>query len=160
NERELMEQGLGTVLRWCWDRIAEPVLARLGLTGPPEGVWPRLWWCPTGPLTLLPLHAAGQHEFPGDAVVDRVVSSYTPTLRALREARRERDLTGLNQPVQDRLLIVAMPETKGQPALPNVRREVATLAGLPGIATTVLEGRAATVAKVRDALAAHRWAHF
>ena len=59
--------------------------------------WPRLWWCPTGPLTLLPLHTAGHHveaaagASPPRTVLDRVVSSYTPTLRALLEARRPHD---------------------------------------------------------------------
>ncbi|WP_026341929.1 cation:proton antiporter [Actinomadura atramentaria] len=35
---------------------------------------PRLWWCPTGLLSLFPLHAAGHHGEPGRSVLDRVVS--------------------------------------------------------------------------------------
>ena len=48
------------VLAWTWDNITEPVLRRLGRTGPPpEGEpWPRVWWCPVGVVTMLPLHAA------------------------------------------------------------------------------------------------------
>src|SRR5207247_4553266 len=51
-ERVDMEQGLGVVLEWCWDSIAEPVLTPLGMsTSPPTGhPWPRMWWCPTGLL--------------------------------------------------------------------------------------------------------------
>ena len=51
------------VLDWLWDAVAEPVLAVLGRTGPPSDgePGPRVWWCPTGPLTVLPIHAAGHH---------------------------------------------------------------------------------------------------
>ena len=51
------------VLDWLWDVIAGPVLTALGHTGPPGpgDPWPRVWWCPTGPLTVLPIHAAGRH---------------------------------------------------------------------------------------------------
>nr|WP_257003705.1 CHAT domain-containing protein [Streptomyces sp. SA15] len=48
---------------------------------------PRLWWSPTGPLTLLPLHMAGRHDGSRDNVLDRVVSSYATTVKALRHAR-------------------------------------------------------------------------
>src|SRR5437660_1448375 len=80
----------------------------------PGPAWPRMWWCPTGPLTLLPLHAAGRHDVDGAAVIDRVVSSYTPTVRALREARQPRPDTGAA--AGDAVLMVAMPDTPGQPS--------------------------------------------
>jgi hypothetical protein len=63
-------------LAWLWDAVTGPVLDRLGLlkTPAPGQQWPRLWWCPTGPLSFLPLHASGR----GDAaVINRVISSYT-----------------------------------------------------------------------------------
>jgi CHAT domain-containing protein len=58
----------------------------MGAVGAPaEGTpWPRLWWVPTGPLAFLPLHAAGDQA--GRAVVDRVISSYLPTVRSLPAA--------------------------------------------------------------------------
>ena len=61
---EQMERTLLATMAWLWDAIAEPVLTRLGHTSrPPAGAtWPRIWWCPTGPLTLLPLHAAARRE--------------------------------------------------------------------------------------------------
>lgn len=72
-------------LAWLWDVAVGPVLAQLGAT---EGTEPhtKLWWMPTGSLSLLPLHAAGHHGVDdGDArsALHRVISSYTPTLRAL-----------------------------------------------------------------------------
>ncbi|KAJ7107947.1 CHAT domain-containing protein [Mycena epipterygia] len=44
----------------------------------------RLWWCPTGPFTFLPIHAAGIYRSDEtDCVSDYVVSSYTHTLTTL-----------------------------------------------------------------------------
>ncbi len=127
---------LNTVLTWLWDAAAEPVLNALGLhRQPAPGTqirdWPRLWWVPGGLLGLLPLHAAGHHADPPDdparrTVIDRVVSSYTPTIRALRHARQRARQAG--EP--DRALIVAMPTTPGiadQGRLHHVATEVAML---------------------------------
>ncbi|MFD9098991.1 CHAT domain-containing protein [Streptomyces collinus] len=77
---------VGETLRWLWRTVARPVLAELGLLDP-SGTrtnTPRVWWCPTGPLTVFPLHAAEEPAEGG--VLDRVISSYTPTLRALLRA--------------------------------------------------------------------------
>jgi hypothetical protein len=81
------------VLGWLGDRVTGPVLDHLGYTTtPPAGApWPRVWWCPSGALSLLPLHAAGHHDLSGglsDAVIDRVISSTVPTVRALLHTRQ------------------------------------------------------------------------
>jgi hypothetical protein len=117
----------GTVtdlLAWLWDVIADPVLDALGITGPPApgGRWPRVWWCPTGPLTMLPIHAAG-HPQPGRCVLDRVISSYLPTLGALVRARHAGPAPGTGG-----LLTVAMPETRDRRPLPSARQEAARVA--------------------------------
>jgi len=79
-----------TLSGWLWSDVAKPVLDWLGqhgaLTGDGDGP-PRLWWCPTGWLTFLPLHAAGSGDSPHDSVMDQVVSSYTPNLAQLIRAR-------------------------------------------------------------------------
>jgi hypothetical protein len=163
DDRVAMEHTLSDTLKWLWDAIAEPVLTRLGFHDTPRGVesWPRIWWCPTGPLTLLPLHAAGYHDVDQtgapQTVVDRVVSSYTPTLRALHEAVKERPTA----PDNGKLLMVALPDTAGQPPLPNVAQEREVLFNRFGVdRVTVLEGEAATRDAIRAALALHPWAHF
>ena len=101
----------------------------------PGAAWPRVWWAPGGLLGLLPVHAAGHHtEVPaGDqarrTVMDRVVSSCTPTVRALRYARQHAPAAG----AAGRALIVAMPVTPGLPGggeLPNVPEEVARVRAL------------------------------
>ncbi len=163
-----MESTLLATMAWLWDAIAEPVLDRLGHTASPSpgAPWPRIWWCPTGPLTLLPLHAAGHHE-PGRtgkdravgdrAVTERAVSSYAPSLRALIEARR----AASGPPDEESaMLVVAMPATAGQIPLPNVSRERDLLTRLFQGNNTVLTGPAATRSAVLSALPAHRWAHF
>lgn len=157
--RKMMEGTLTATLEWLWETVAEPVLTGAGLTETPgsDGEWPRLWWSPTGLLTLLPLHAAGRHHAPGAAVMDRVVSSYTPTLRALLESRRSRR----DEMPPDGMLLVALPETRGQMPLPQVEREQEILKKLfGGRRLTVLEGPNATLSAVRDALVGHRWVHF
>jgi CHAT domain-containing protein len=154
---EEMESTLLATMAWLWDAITGPVLDRLGHTaGPAADVpWPRIWWCPTGPLTLLPLHAAGHQD--DRAVAERAVSSYAPSLRALIEARRA--VTG---PLDDDLglLVVAMPATAGQAPLPNAIRERDLLTRLFPRHSTVLTGPAASRSAVLSALPVHRWAHF
>jgi hypothetical protein len=85
------QKTIGDILEWLWDNAAEPVLRTLGYDEPADGeVAPRVWWAPGGLLSLLPLHAAGrQGSTAGASVMDRVVSSYTPTIRALRYARQQ-----------------------------------------------------------------------
>ena len=145
-ERDRAEDVLSETLEWLWDAAAEPVLTHLGFTGPPaaEEDWPRLWWVPGGLLGLLPLHAAGYHRSAGRSrtVLDRVVSSYTPTLRALGYARQRE---GTSPPAST--LIVAMPSTPDQPALPGVLAEVALLRGrLPSPVVLMADDDAVPVA--------------
>ena len=150
------ETVVSATLAWLWDHIASAVLDHLGHTGTPDGDWPRVWWCPTGALTILPLHAAGHHAArTGHTVYDRVVSSYTPTLRALAHARN-RPATAATAPT---LLVVALPHTPGQSPLPGADAERSTLAGLFGQAYTELVDGAATRATVIAGLRHHRWLH-
>ncbi|WP_033343099.1 CHAT domain-containing protein [Catenuloplanes japonicus] len=138
-----LEQAVTSTLEWLWDRVVAPILDTVTAS--------RLWWCPTGPLTLLPLHAAGHHGT-GESVLDRVVSSYTPTLRALAETRSR--TTAAAAP--EHLLVIALPDTPGQSPLPGAAAEAGLLAGE---ATTVLRGPAATRHSVLTELARHRWLH-
>jgi hypothetical protein len=99
---------LDAVLSWLGERITGPVLDELGYTSSRRADdAPRIWWCPAGVLSLLPLHAARHKTLSGGTgeVIDRVISSSTPTLRALMAAR---DATAhVGEPA---LLVVAMPK--------------------------------------------------
>jgi CHAT domain-containing protein len=106
---------------------------------------PRLWWCPTGDLAELPLHAAGIYDGPKsnqDCTAEYVVSSYTPTLSALRTARQGatrqvRTCTGssvLNpddhdntQDTQTGVFVIAQSDVPGLPRLANAIVEARTI---------------------------------
>jgi tetratricopeptide (TPR) repeat protein len=133
-QRRAGQQAVAEALEWLWDAAAEPVLAELGFSQPPAAgaPWPRLWWAPGGMLGTLPVHAAGHHRagVPGSAVMDRVVSSYTPTIRTLAYAReraaRDRAGAGHDQAGAGAVsaLVVAMPVTPGLPPLRFAAQEV------------------------------------
>jgi hypothetical protein len=160
-----VDEMLADLQAWMWDVIAEPVLDELSCSTTPDGdvsMWPRVWWCPTGPLTVLPLHTAGRHSDHADGctVLDRVVSSYTPTLRALLEARRpdrEQDATDRDL---DRLLLVDVPDLPGLATIDNAAERAALLEAFPEDRRTVLDTAQATPEAVRAALPDYRWVHF
>lgn len=168
--RMVREQTLLDVLEWLWEVVAAPVLEALDLTTPvpSHDSWTRLWWCPTGLLALLPLHAAGRpadpgsdRPRPGDSVLDRVVSSYTPTLRSLvRAPARSGARRGSQGTRGTGLLAVTVAEAPGLPVLRSVRREAEAVTRLfPGGSHRLLDGPDATRDAVRAALAEHTWAH-
>ncbi|MGW0990851.1 CHAT domain-containing protein [Streptomyces sp. NPDC002486] len=126
DELNRAQDALHDVLEWLWEAAAAPVLERLEILGPPsEGAaLPRIWWVLAGPLGLLPIHAAGRHrQRTGHTAMDRVISSYTPTIRALSHARRATPPTA----PPGKALIVAMANTSGAHPLPYVRSEVENL---------------------------------
>lgn len=154
------ESVLLSTMEWLWNAVADPVLTHLGYTAQPgkDEPWPRVWWCPTGLLTLLPLHGAGYHGAgDGRTVLDRVVSSYTPTLRALAEARSATD-----SPPADAggLLFVGVPDVPEQLHLTEeVEREREFLRRRFGTDLAVVEGADATVDAVHGAMERHRRVH-
>jgi CHAT domain-containing protein len=161
DSRERAERDLHAILAWLWDTTAAPVLTALGHTATPAGeqAWPRLWWCPVGTLASLPIHAAGHHHDEGTdprTVLDRVISSYTATIRSLSYSRQRPPRTGS---AADTSLIVAMPDTPGSQPLREVRKEIEQLTRLLPDAR-LLQGPDATYDSVIEALPRHRVAHF
>ncbi|MEQ1737437.1 MAG: CHAT domain-containing protein [Rhodoglobus sp.] len=163
-ERDRDRHAVLDLLEWLWRAVAGPVLDVLGHTGPPEdgAPWPRVWWCPTGPLTLLPLHAAGRHSRTNaqptaarETAAGRVVSSYTSTLGALLRARE----AARSGPV--RQLAIGMPDTPHQWPLPEVLEELNVLASHlpPPDYARHLVGPEATQDAVVRALPHYSWLH-
>lgn len=143
---------LDDTLVWLWTSVAEPVLAWLA----PEGVASaRIWWCPTGPLTVLPLHAAHSADR-RRWVLDRAVSSSTPTLSILAQARAA---PVVGDPA-GRILGVYLAETPGQAALSQVRHERDVLRRFGADGHSELEGDRATRRAVLDLLGTHDMVHF
>jgi len=147
------------VLDWLFERITEPVLQRLGLARAADpNVAPRLWWCPTGLLTFLPLHAAAPrmaHEG-RPAVLDRVASSYAPTLRALLHAQRRHESRRRASP--PRSLVVAVSRAWDRIALPAVARETAAVRQILPDAR-ILADAEATADAVLEAIPGLDWLH-
>lgn len=80
---------------------------------------PRLWWCPAGLFSFLPVHAAGIYgrHIEEECVSDYIISSYTPTLDLLLRPKSTRTQSF-------KMLAVVLPETPGQEPLLNVRDEL------------------------------------
>jgi len=148
------------VLGWLGRHIASPVLERLHRVEPlfrdgsgDQGAASRLWWCLTGQLSFLPLHAAMLPD--GTCVADHCLSSYTPTVRALLAAR--------SRPAQQwppRLLLASVPHVaSGDRPLPHVHDEVARLTRhlAPAVPLT---GPQATRRQILAELPRCSWFHF
>jgi hypothetical protein len=129
-------------LEWLWDKVAGPVLKDIGDV-------PRVWWSPHGLLKRLPLHAAVDPGDPACSVLDRVVSSYTPTVRALLRSSKP-------PATRPQVLVVSMPTTPGHPDLPATTAEAATIT----TALPQLIGDSATRSNVLAALNHCERVHF
>ena len=122
----------------------------------------RIFWCPTGPFTFLPIHAAGlygtQYSEPGHKAFDFVVSSYAPTLSSLMPPVLETVSSG-----DFRVLAVPQPPSDGQSQLPGVRTELehirAVIRKSPA-QTTLMESSVGTVEEVLALMKDAEWVHF
>ncbi|TFK67987.1 hypothetical protein BDN72DRAFT_769988, partial [Pluteus cervinus] len=116
---------------------------------------PRLWWCPSGTLDGLPLHAAGLYKGDSeDSVMNYVVSSYIPTPSLISHITRAEATTP-----NPRFLAVANPSGCGLPGteweLEIIRKHVAEAGPL-----TELVGVRATPDAVNQNMQAATWVHF
>ncbi|TEB25858.1 hypothetical protein FA13DRAFT_1896426 [Coprinellus micaceus] len=120
-------QDVHGVLEGLWRGVVRPTLDALGflVDEDPVNALPRIWWCPTGPLSFLPLHAAGVYKgMQVESVADYVVSSYTPSVAALTQ-RVENDA-----PIDDRvsgLFLTSQPTAPGAPRILGTVKEVSAI---------------------------------
>ncbi|KAK6544792.1 hypothetical protein TWF694_001475 [Orbilia ellipsospora] len=119
------------ILEWLWDAAVGPILEKLEFAAPQDSDadLPRIWWIPTGKLSLLPLHAAGYHrEGPSNrnTALDRVISSYATTIKAVRYAREnEQQSTGTSLGLTSReVMLVSMDTTPKHSSLRFAKEEV------------------------------------
>ncbi|KAK2472694.1 hypothetical protein H9L39_14869 [Fusarium oxysporum f. sp. albedinis] len=105
------EADMSSILGWLWDVAVCQILDVLGFPKPPmDDEWPRVWWIAVGELSSFPLHDAGRHTSSStDSVIDRVVSSYSPSVRALLHARRQSRKA--SDSMHDQALLVSMATT-------------------------------------------------
>jgi CHAT domain-containing protein len=121
---------------------------------------PHVWWCLTGSLAFLPMHAAGLHhpdsatERDGTKLSDFVVSSYAPTLSALLNGSYPRAVQ------KHKLLTVALP-TESNPKLPGTKVELDMINNhLQDYAVLELLDSRATVENVVEGMEECSWVHF
>jgi CHAT domain-containing protein len=149
-QRNQAEARLLEVLDWLWHAITKPVLDAIPA---PEATRPRLWWVPTGPLSVLPLHAA-ESTGPRQSAASRVISSYAPTIQALGKAARKHA-----HAANGRTLVVTVPSAPGAPPLPEAHAEGQAVARLAP-RHTLLTGAAATRDRLLRELPLHDNFHF
>lgn len=116
---------------WLWMTCVKPILQSLiskGAISTKEEL-SRIWWIGTGIASLLPFHAAGEYKdgvlVPGESCLDKTISSYTPTIKMLVNARARAAQKTFDEEkdAKDSLLLVTMPRTPGQTDLLGARQE-------------------------------------
>lgn len=156
-------------LSWLWDLCVKPILDKIATTrSRTVDDLPRVWWIGCGLASSMPLHAAGVHEENSvENTYSRIISSYTPSIKALAHARRRAKQTKEALDVRSSMLIVTMPTTPNGPAdkktmgpLPKVTEEKdGVLESIHGhISPTVLEHP--SVEQVSEILKKSCIAHF
>ncbi|KAG8787237.1 hypothetical protein FRC12_015793 [Ceratobasidium sp. 428] len=149
-----MEYTMEVTLKMLWTDVARPVLDVLGYKVGRVDDLPHITWCTTGPLSFLPLHAAGDYAQDGCSLLDYAISSYTPTLRALLAKTPE-------SPSTPKILAIGQSHTTGLSPLPGTTTELNKLGvNAAHIHITRLEDDKATVSAALTALDDHSWAHF
>jgi CHAT domain len=119
---------LTALLRYLWKFLVKPVLTELGYTtsvGSSDS-WPHICWIPTGVLSLYPIHAAGLGLHTDANTMNRVISSYAPSITSMLHMRKSRNnlsvprLPVIGQGSTSRglnALVVSMPSTPGRQPL-------------------------------------------
>ncbi|KAF5331957.1 hypothetical protein D9611_008866 [Ephemerocybe angulata] len=137
------------VLENLWNEVMKPILDSLGHSRIEESsgkLPPRIWLCPTGTLSFLPIHAAGIYgNSHSESILDYAIPSYTPTIAALttRVSNRrciDKEASGL--------FLTSQPNAPGAPSIPGTTEEVQSIhrkATEDGIRVLLLEGSAVTV---------------
>jgi tetratricopeptide (TPR) repeat protein len=162
------EQEVLQCLYALWDNIGCLVIHILEETGKIDsGPSPaecdcHIWWYLTGKMSFLPIHAARPRPESGVTLdmLDRVVSSYIPTLSALRRVQHRA------QAPEFKMLVVGcsyttLPDWSPLPSV-NVEMEQFHSLELKGSSDsfTFLEDSSATADSVIDKLSTCSWAHF
>jgi hypothetical protein len=134
------------VLGDVWRVLVKPILAALKLLVDqplPQKEMShrrRIVWCPTGSLTMLPLHAAGIYDGPmasQDNVSNYAVSSYTPTLSAFcRAVKTKAPPISTSESTSSVALVAQQPKAASYGSIPEVDVEAKMIRHLiPGCRT-------------------------
>ncbi|KAK0430693.1 CHAT domain-containing protein [Armillaria borealis] len=154
---------MSNVLSVLWKMVVKPLFDFLDLK-PHDSLSgsnpPCLWWCPTGPLSFLPLHAAGLYDTAEHRtkVYEFVASSYTPTIGILA------DISNQSSEEFSGLLAVCQPNMPGQHPIPKTEDEVCSVVQVAvecgsTMNVSLLGNDDATPDAVLNGMAEHSWIH-
>ncbi|KAF6741879.1 CHAT domain-containing protein [Ephemerocybe angulata] len=148
------EPVIQAILRGLWKTVVKPILQRLEVSRIDRSsplAPPRIWWCPAGPLSFLPIHAAGIYGPNGsESILDYAVSSYTPTIASLIDRVKkghaiEKSSSGL--------FMTSQPNASGASSIPGTTKEIRSIyeiATKRGLRVEKLEGGEITAAGCLD----------
>lgn len=148
-------------LKWVWSACVRPVISRL--EGNSSSGLFRIWWIGVGIANSLPFHAAGDYGSeagPHEHTSSHVISSYTPTIKALRFARERDARNAKSDDIQQKLLIVTMPNTPDAEDLPGTKEEALAVKLAMKKTCAVTSLLYPTAAEVLNALGAYDMVHF
>lgn len=118
---------------------------------PATSILPHITWCTTGPLSFLPLHAAGDYDS-NSIAFNYIVSSYTPTLSALLSTPSPADFSGI--------LAIGQSSTPNMAPLPGTVTELKRIQDRAhGYTFTRLDAQLATPDAVLAGMEEHSWVH-
>lgn len=145
---------LAQALAWLWENIVSFLVEPLQrLNGSSE----RLWLCPTGLFTFLPIHAASVPESQG--FIDLFTISYTPTITALLRVQ------GTSSVKHDGVRMLAVGQRhstfEGFDVLTQTSAELQAIAKhVPSHDLLILEDDEATIDRVLSEITHRSWIHF
>ena len=152
-----MEDGL----LYLWTTAVKPVLQQLNLVNRVDASirLPQIWWVGGGIMSLLPLHAAGNHG-PGSTenTISHVISSYASTFKSLQFIQNK-DRIFFSQTKQV-LLLAAMPTTPGGYKPLQVQEEITAIEGSASKWASCLHLSQPSKADILNALKTCTIAHF
>lgn len=156
-------QILRKILSELWFYIVKPVLTKLDISSH-TAHHSRIWWCSTGPLAFLPIHAAGiygQDKEHSECLSDFAVSSYTPTVTALIEQVIKKPTT--ESATTSSFLLIGQPIAQAPlRPIPGTATEIEAIwkvLSSHGVHAIRVENEAATVVRVRDDMGIHNSIH-
>jgi predicted RNase H-like HicB family nuclease len=168
------DQFLG-YLSWLWHACVKHIVAEISASQTyPSEDRPRVWWIGSGLASSMPFHAAGVHtKGSKENAYCRMISSYTPSIKALGYAQKQSKRAHEALVAHDtdintkRMLIAAMPTTPKGPGdkkvpkrLPGAEEEMREILLLTRPHTSTIALTHPSADQVLEVLEACRIAHF
>ncbi|KAJ4240578.1 hypothetical protein NW760_000861 [Fusarium oxysporum] len=158
-------------LSWLWRACVSHIVTEIStLKAQSSDVLPRVWWIGSGLASSMPFHAAGLHTRGSEEnAYCRIISSYTPSIKALSYAQNQAKRAQEALLVHDvnTMLVAAMPtspkgpdDKKAPKQLPRVEEEMQEILILAQSQTSLTVLTHPSADQVLEVLKTCRIAHF